>query len=140
MAKAPKCKTCKVEHWPRFGCSDAAINKAWSAINRPKERLTDAINKVVPAINVDSVARGGSVGLPSVLAGERRKGAGEEVVGIGGAVDMSEVRSADADDKAEVGGSSSRTPNRRNRDDYNAYMRDYMRQIRLVEREKKRGL
>ena len=103
MPKAPVCKLCQKAHWsyephgataevPGYVKKMAAINTA-PAIN--EERLTDAINKGVPAINSSpSRAETSSEKVASRKVGER--------------------------------GLSPRTPNRRSRESYNAYMRGYM--------------
>ncbi len=101
MIKAPICYRCsigkEVRHWSTQPCP---------AINTQKERLTGAINTPDSAINRAGVNRTGAV----------RVGA-----------DMGETPSRSQDKEADVPQPSPpRTPNRRSREAYNAYMKTYM--------------
>lgn len=90
--KRPLCKVCLERHYTHEG----------HAINKPRERLTDAINTVPPAINKSTVPRGVRVEPQP-------------------AVDKEPLR--EAVEAASVG---HKTPNRRSREAYNAYMKGYM--------------
>ena len=84
--------------------------EVWRAINKP------AINRV--AINNDAINKGGGDPRPEV-DGVRASGTqvNEAQAEAGGAVEVSAV---------------GKTPNRRSRDKYNAYMREYMRKRRAA--------
>jgi len=87
MPKAPVCKLCQKAHWsyephgptaeaPEYVKKMAAINSPQGAINTSpainEERLTDAINKGVPAINSSpSRAETSSGKVASRKVGER---------------------------------------------------------------------
>lgn len=91
--KAPKCYRCEGRHWSTQPCP---------AINKPRERLTDAINFGPVAINTP--APKGTLRM--------EPGMGEK---------DSHAPPAEAAVAADA-----RTPNRRSRADYNTYMKDYM--------------
>ena len=97
--KAPKCYRCDGRHWSTQPCPN-------------KERLTDAINAVAPAIN--RVADGGVVRV-GVDVGEAPSRSQDKETGVRRGVESEPAPPT-----------LSRTPNRRNREDYNAYMRNYM--------------
>lgn len=114
--KKPKCKLCQSPHWTyESHAINAAINK--------EERLTDAINETASAIN--------SPDPPSPPAGD---GARPVAGGFG-------LRSSDGEGARESqfvrpdARALDKTPNRRSREAYNSYMRDYMRAYRERSRE-----
>jgi hypothetical protein len=117
--KALKCFLCGKRHWSTQPCR--AINTP-PAIN--EERLTDAINGT-PAIDV--AVDGASSGARDTL----EHGAPHHMVRGGrtadGRLPMRNLREGGPHKRAAE---TFRTPNRRKREDYNAYMRDYMRRRR----------
>lgn len=115
MARAPKCRFCKQVHWGL--CRPPAIN-------RPKERLTDAINPSDSAINRVGVNRTGDVRVGSDLGEETARPQAEKA----SLRRNGRARTASSQEASQP--SAAKTPNRRKRQDYNAYMKDYMRRRR----------
>lgn len=119
--KPPKCSFCSVMEW-RHVCG-GAINKA--AIN-------SAINKI-PAINrreVSVAVRVQAEGLAN--AGVPTTGSAARKIRLRPEAQMA-VRLAAGAEHPRVPGEKlpqGRSPNRRLREDYNAYMREYMRKRR----------
>ena len=129
MTKAPVCKLCQKAHWsyephgdaqvPEYVRKMAAINSPQGAINTApainEERLTSAINPpAVPPVGEEAsthLNHGGAREVGESLRGPLRR------VRSGGEVPS----------RLEA---PRRTPNRRSRQDYNAYMREYMRRRR----------
>lgn len=119
--KAPKCRLCGECHWshePHRFAINTAINKR-SAINRP------AINR---AINTDDSAK----------RNDRPSQRTEALPVTQAAVQADHPQAVPSDSglctaqATTDGGRADRSPNRRARADYNAYMRDYMRRVRLL--------
>ena len=95
---APKCRACGKRHYSTQPC----------AINRSEERLTDAINEDDSAINTLAPS---PIGAKDEASRHTRE--------------LDAVRGV-RQDSANAEGLPQRTPNRRKREDYNAYMRGYM--------------
>jgi hypothetical protein len=107
----PKCEICTTHHYG-WQAHTFAINKA-------KVRLTDAINTAINTDAINREAEGEEVGCP-LLRGNEPGGRHADV-----------VRGVDKGSESGVApGHPGKSANRRSREAYNQYMREYMRKRR----------
>lgn len=116
--KPPKCRLCESHHWSNEP-HKFAINTDKRAINTVEVAINTAINTddISGSVSTQRIARSGRSGKDKVGTSE----------GLAGCADQSDVSKAP---KVGCPGNPERSPNRRSKEAYNTYMREYMRKRR----------